>query len=432
MIIIPLICLLLIGVVAWFVLWHLTTSTWIFDGNGGGQWRLLLYLTPAVAGGVLLFFMVKPILARRGPQNDPVQISEADQTELRALIREVCRQVRAPIPSRVQVDCQVNASASLRGAMLGIFRRDVILTIGLPLVTGLSVRQLSGVLAHEFGHFAQGGGMRMTALIRGINFWLSRVVHERDPWDQKLEAWSKDGDWRVVIPMALARWSVWVSRRALALVTMAGHGVSCYMLRQMAFDADSDEVKVAGSAAFAATVVRLRELAAGSQMAYSQVRHARDNQTIPADLPLLFAAHSHRLPDAVREQVHNVPQERSGMFDTHPSDPERLAAAEAMAAEGVLIGGDEQATALFRDFERLSAVVTRHHDEHDLGLRLDDIWQTRGRVCRRPLRNSRQSSSCSASSICIGTASGHLTRRVIEAETGQSAPGDRTVVHDDR
>jgi hypothetical protein len=55
------------------------------------------------------------------------------------------------------------------GDRLGVFKKDLVLTIGLPLVAGLSVREFGGVLAHEFGHFAQGGGMRLTALVRYVN-----------------------------------------------------------------------------------------------------------------------------------------------------------------------------------------------------------------------------------------------------------------------
>jgi Zn-dependent protease with chaperone function len=390
MILVPLLYISLIAAVAWALVWHLSANTWILSGTGGSQWRLLMYLTPAVVGGVLLFFMVKPILARRPRQAPPVQVSESDQPELHALIREICRQVRAPIPSRVRVDCQVNASASLEGGAAGIFRRDVTLTIGLPLVTGLSVRELSGVLAHEFGHFAQGGGMRMTTLIRGINFWLVRVVHERDAWDLKLEEWSKEGDARVMIPLALARLSVWASRQALAGLTLAGHSVSCYMLRQMEFDADSYEIKIAGSDAFTRTVVRLRELSAGSQVAYSQLGQALQNRAVPADLPLLFAEHSRRLPDGIRDQVRKTPEERTGMLDTHPADGDRVAAAKALAASGVLVGGDEPATSLFRDFDSLSAAVTRHHYEQDLGITLDEIRMTTTDEALRQHQESEQ------------------------------------------
>ena len=105
MVLLPLIYLALIAFTAWAVLLHLKTDTWIFDGTSGrgGLFRLILYLGPAVAGGILIFFMVKPIT-----------IDPAKEPLLFAFVRKICGLVRAPVPCRIDVDCQVNASASLR------------------------------------------------------------------------------------------------------------------------------------------------------------------------------------------------------------------------------------------------------------------------------------------------------------------------------
>ncbi len=52
---------------------------------------------------------------------------------------------------------------------------------------------------------------------------------------------------------------------------LAGHGISCFMLRQMEFDADSYEIKLAGSATFIETSVRMRELHVGAQFGYDDL-----------------------------------------------------------------------------------------------------------------------------------------------------------------
>ena len=79
--------------------------------------------------------------------------------------------------------------------------------------------------------------MRLTALVRGINGWFGRVVYERDQWDEKLERWaSGDGsDWRLTIVLLVARVSIWASRRVLTGLMIAGHAISCFMLRQMEY-----------------------------------------------------------------------------------------------------------------------------------------------------------------------------------------------------
>lgn len=372
MIVVPLLYVAFMAAVGWLLVWHVTTNTWIL-ADSVAQIRLVAYLTPAVVLATLLFFLVKPFIARRAASSEPVQIREEDEPVLHALIREVSRHVRAPVPARVFVDCDVNASASLRGGPLGVWRREVDLTIGLPLMTGLSVRQLSGVLAHEFGHFAQRGGMRMWTLIRALNDWLFRVAHERDTWDDTLDEWSEREDFRVIVPMALARWSVWVSRRMLSAVATVDHRVSCYMLRQMELDADSYQAKVAGAETFENTVIRVRELLAGSEVAHAHLAALLERNVAPVDFPRFVVDSVNWLPDDARAGIRKTFDEPTRAFDTHPSDADRVAAARRLGAPGTLVGGDEPATDLFRHLAHLSEAVSRHHYEHGLGLTLEHL-----------------------------------------------------------
>jgi hypothetical protein len=389
MLLLPVLYAALIAAAGAAVWWHVTENTWILSGDGGTQWRLILYATPIVAGLVLMFFMVKPILARPSKRNEPLAIDADEEPILFAFINDICGQVRAPRPSQVQVDCMVNASASFRRGSL--FGRDLVLTIGMPLAAGLSIRELGGVLAHEFGHFAQGGGMRLTAIVRGVNGWFARVVYERDEWDEKLERWSAESDARLAFVLVIARAAVWASRRVLMGLMLGGHAISCFMLRQMEYDADSYEVKIAGSDAFVGTSMRLRELNAAAQFAYGDVRHGLASGTLPANLPAFVVARRHHLPAEILAHLRDGPEAPTGVFDTHPSDADRVCAAQAAAAPGVLVGADVPAAQLFRDFDALSAAATRHHFEHDFGLNLGAMTLVETKAALRDSRRREES-----------------------------------------
>src|SRR6187402_3145693 len=55
MVLLPAIYVALIGLTAWGVLYYLTHPGWIMSGgSGGGLARLLIYLGPPVAGGILV------------------------------------------------------------------------------------------------------------------------------------------------------------------------------------------------------------------------------------------------------------------------------------------------------------------------------------------------------------------------------------------
>ena len=194
MLVLPLIYLAMLGVLAWAVYYH-AVHDWapimhFGDFTGGGRVmivKFLIYFIPLFAGVVVLFFMFKPLLARRPKRAQPLAMNPADNPLLYAFIAKICDVVGAPAPRRIDMDCQLNASAGFRRGFRSMTGNDLVLTIGLPLAANLSTREFAGVIAHEFGHFTQGAGMRLSYVIRSINFWFARVAFQRDAWDEALE-----------------------------------------------------------------------------------------------------------------------------------------------------------------------------------------------------------------------------------------------------
>jgi Zn-dependent protease with chaperone function len=372
MVLLPAVYLGLIGLTAYGVYYHATHHLSLFAGGHGGTGRMIAYAGPLAVGLILIFFLVKPFLARRTQKAESFSLTHQDEPVLFAFIGCVCRAVGAPPPSRVDVDCEVNASASFRKGFKSMFSHDVVLTIGLPLAAGLSMRQLAGVLAHEFGHFAQGAGMRLSFIIRHINHWFLRVVYERDQWDEQLQHWSRQVDFRVGIVLYVARFCVWLTRRILWVLMVLGHGISCFMLRQMEYDADSYEVKVAGSETFSSTMNRLQILNLAAQAASNDLHEGWKRRRLADNLASLLLQKAAQLPEQVRQQATELLQKRkTGWFDTHPADQDRLRAAAAAGEPGIF-QLDEPATGLFRDFPALGKAATRFYYEKELGLSITD------------------------------------------------------------
>ncbi|HEX5139079.1 MAG TPA: M48 family metallopeptidase, partial [Planctomycetota bacterium] len=131
----------------------------------------------SVLGGLVVLFLVKPLLARpgRAGARAPLALRRDRQPLLFAFVDRLCAVVGFPSPSRIDIDTEPNASASPRRGLVSLLRKDLVLTIGMPLAGALDLRAFAGVLAHELGHFAQGAGMRLTYVVRSINFWFARV-----------------------------------------------------------------------------------------------------------------------------------------------------------------------------------------------------------------------------------------------------------------
>src|SRR5260221_3295 len=248
--------------------------------------QLLCYITPLFAGVVLVLFMVKPLFARRPSQAQPLALNPGAEPLLFAFIAKICQIVGAPMPKRIDLDCQLNASASFRRGALSLLGNDLVLTTGLPLAAGLNLREFAGVLAHEFGHFTQGFGMRLSYVILGVNAWFARVVYERDAWDVTLEEMAESTDSWVAIIIGLARLAVWFSRQILKVLMVSGHAIGCFMLRQIEYDADSYEIKLPGSEAFETTNRRIHVLNLILERSYKNIRSSWNmKHHFPEDFP---------------------------------------------------------------------------------------------------------------------------------------------------
>ena len=257
------------------------------------------------------------------------------------------------------VNCDVNASAGFRKGFLSIIaRQDLVLVIGLPLVAGLTLRQFAGVLAHEFGHFTQGAGMRLGYVIRMINLWFVRVVYERDAWDERLEWLAARGGGRLWLVLQSIRFSVWLSRRVLWLLMKAAQAMSCYLSRQMEFHADKYFFRLVGAETMAAAFHRLPILAFASEGAWSDLDDFYRDGRLGDNLPKLIIANVKQFSKEVLAQIDKtVDETESSVFNTHPADKVRIAQAAAENPAGVF-RIEAPAAVLFRDFDNLSRQST--------------------------------------------------------------------------
>lgn len=362
MVLLPLVYLALIAGVAWGAFWYATHAWSLFLGGLGGiKIRVALYVTPLLLAGVLLVFMVKPLFARSSRESKPMKLDRHQEPVLFAFVERLCQVVGSPVPREIHVDCQVNASASFRRGWLSFFGADLVLTIGLPLTAGMSLRQLAGILAHELGHFSQAAGMRLTYVVRTINFWFYRVVNERDSFDEKLEEAARDEDGRMAVLGQLARFFVWLSRRVLWGLMMVGNAVSSSMMRQMEYDADRYEARLVGPKVFESTVRDLISLGAAYQRSLSDLSGLWQERRLADSLPHLVAANHQRYAGQISGQIDQLISEgKTGLFDTHPADCDRIASAARDAGkhgDGIFFS-DLPATALFRDFAALEKAAS--------------------------------------------------------------------------
>ena len=380
MVMLPLIYLALIGAVGWAVWYHAVNHTGMISaasgvGSGRNAGRAvvlasLAYLAPIVAGAGLVLFMIKPLFSKPATDAGRRTLKPEDEPLLFEFVDRICKAVNSPRPQRIDIDCNINASASFNRGILSMAGNDLVLTLGMPLVAGLTMRQFGGVLAHEFGHFAQGAGMRLSYLIRSISYWFTRVVYERDAWDEKLADLSRSVDIRIGWLLYLTRFGVWLTRIVLWVLMISGHFVSGILLRQMEFDADRHEARLAGSRTFATTARQLAVLGVAYRGALSDLGNFYREGRLGDNLPKLILLNVDQLPEKVHAKIdEKILESKTGMFDTHPSDPERMASAAKENTDGIFTLR-LPAAHLFRRFDFLSRAVTWDYYKEIFGAEL--------------------------------------------------------------
>jgi Zn-dependent protease with chaperone function len=372
MLILPVIYVAMIAAVAWGVYLFATHFTFLLKpGYGGARiyvGKLVCYAAPLIAGAVLVIFMIKPLFRRRAKLPQSLAMNPAVEQTLFAFIAHICNAVGAPMPTRIDLTCELNASAGLRK---GVFSsKDLVLTLGLPLVAALNTRELAGVIAHEFGHFTQGLGMRLYYVIQHINMWFHRVVCERDEFDAALEnatAEAQDGSTMVIV--FVTQLGVGFSRLILMGLMYAGHTVSAFLSRQMEFDADTYDFQLTGSETFETTTIKLNILRECLHRAYKDARSTWNiNKELPENFPAFLLRHESLMPAIAKQNISDrVGFAKTRWFNTHPCDAERIQRAR-IAAESGVFDLELPATELFVNFEAVAKQVTILHYADDLNV----------------------------------------------------------------
>ncbi len=362
MVLLPLAYVAFIVSLGYLVYYHAVNDVGMMS-YGGHNIRVIfllasLYAAPIVAGSIMVLFMLKPLLARPLQEGRTRSLTPQGEPILFDVVSKLCDVVGAPRPKRIDVDWQFNASAHFRLGFGSFLGNDLVLTIGAPLLACLSAQQFVGVLAHEFGHFSQGIGMRLSYVIRSINRWFARVVYERDQWDAWLSATAESTDFRIGWILALGIIGVAFSRVVLQILMMIGLAVSGLLLRQMEFDADRYEARVAGSETFEATTKRMRTFGAAYQEAREKFLNMARMKDYADDLSRLTTIiHSGLAPEILLFLEIKMMEEKTGLFDTHPCSAARIASAKREEVPGVF-RIDGPASDLVCHFEPITRNVT--------------------------------------------------------------------------
>lgn len=298
----------------------------ILSTVSGGTVKAAIVIIPNFIASVLLLFLLKALFVKHAAPNE-YEARFEQFPALFNLVSVMCKKIGVPMPKKIILNNQVNASAGAKNGVFSLMRGELKLTVGLPLMTGMNIRQFTGVLAHEFGHFAQPTAMLAHYVVHSINYWFANRAYEPDAWDERLADWSKKADWYFIVQIAImgAQLSIMLTRKLFAGLYLLNLKTTRFMSRHMEYDADAYESIFSGSEQFENTAVQLRKLSYANHEVQELNRNAWNESKLLDNLPSAIAdiakSYDDNIEQAIKDDMDNA---KTNAWDSHPADNDRI------------------------------------------------------------------------------------------------------------
>lgn len=299
-----------------------------------------ILLAIALSGGAILifiFFIKFFFNFKKFDDSNLYLIDPIKEPDLSNLLKSILAEIKTDFPHKIYINDHVNASVFYHGNFFSMFfSRKKNLILGLGLINSITVNELKGILAHEFGHFSQ-RSMLIGAYASYANKIIQDMLFENDFFDSVTQKWQELLGWfGFIIKIAefIIKIVSWVFKVFYILIAKN----TFYLSRQMEFYADAIGAQVVGHKTLIDTFFRVDIGTHSLEVVYDFYSQLRDEKLKSRNIyrdqtyVMNFIAKrdnlefKHNLPYA--NIITKLPKDRVISIDdfaTHPQDVERVA-----------------------------------------------------------------------------------------------------------
>ena len=218
---------------------------------------IIVGLGLASIGVLILLFLIKFLFKKHTVNlSNYIEITEADQPRLFALIRSIVDEVGTHFPKKVYVSQEVNASVFYNSSFWSMFfpiKKN--LHIGMGLVNTLTEDELKAILSHEFGHFSQ-KSMKVGSYVYNVNQVIFNMLYDNESYHNLIKSWASISNYFVFfanIAIKITTAIQWVLKKMYSVVNLSYMELS----REMEFHADAVAATVTGSIPLKTSLLRM-------------------------------------------------------------------------------------------------------------------------------------------------------------------------------
>lgn len=397
------------------LIWYLTLIPGLLAESGSLAHSSLVVSVPVVCS-LLLLFLARPLFTKH-PQPSGVPLDRQEHQRLFNLVDALCQRMGLAPVQAICVDNRPGVTLRPSGGLGSLRNRESTLTVGLPLLASLDVRQLIGAVSYELGHWAHPTTMYTSCVIRTVNSWLAGWALAKDAWDVRLDCWQdKSPAFVGHAVLRPAQAIIGVTRRLFRGMYRINLRVTRYPARKMEYEADRYGCWLAGSKTFEITAETVHSLVYAGQSVQEANDRALEEGKLMRNLPLAIVETADNLTAEQRRAVQTAMGDAQAFsWEAHPADVDRIRHALELDFPGV-IRLEEPAAKLLEDFESLCGAITRKiyadsgvEDVDSVLVDNDEILGFR----KSPDQNEEALEQYF---------NGHLTSRFLQLEAGREGP----------
>ncbi|MEV4614454.1 M48 family metalloprotease [Kitasatospora sp. NPDC049258] len=318
---------------------------------GSDHLRPALFKIWALTAVVIYPVLRVVFLTRRpkGGESGGLLVGRAEQPALWARVDRLAERTGVRGPAEIRLTAEVNAAVREDTRLLGLIPGKRHLEIGVPLLIGLTEAELDAVLAHEFGHYSNQdvrlAGITVagrTAIVHTIGTLHERADRQQAEDAAELRAEAEDRLARGKQPKDRSAGDGGVQRVLARLFTRYARlyfRVSESVGRRQEYAADRAAAEIAGRDATASALRKIPTLVAAQNFylgAYATL--GWDAGLLPAP-GQVYGGFAKLLADPGRRAELAamglaLPEREADPYDSHPPIAQRVAAIEALPADG--------------------------------------------------------------------------------------------------
>ncbi|MEZ5505470.1 MAG: M48 family metallopeptidase [Gammaproteobacteria bacterium] len=335
-------------------------------------WTALMVVGSLLLAGFIAAMVRRLVLVGR-QRRGYLDVSAGEQPELHAFVNHIADLLGGPAPSVIKLDAEVGLLLRPQRIHNAVLGGGPELIIGLPLLYGLSARQLSGVIAHAYAGYTREARSYGYPLICAVDRWLfaqSGVARSATSVNGAFAALAPAGGNRLI--MSLQKLFDFLVQGTFFLLYRVVSSLTFVVSRRVDMVGDQFSSRIAGSSEFRSTQFRLRSLYYGQQHANRELIKSWRSSRLSDNFPHLVVDHADALQLSLRPRLIQEMEELvTPMTRSRIVDLGRIVSVEHYQDEGAcfLLGS---AVTLLRDLDSVARRVSLDH-YRDMGIERPDL-----------------------------------------------------------